>query len=209
MANTQSIKPTNVLFLTTYTGIGGGESLQLNLMRVLDKERYKLHLLTPRPGAFPDTAASLGVETHVIPFRGTTTFFVPEIWQHFPIKGKLAAFLRDHKIDAVLSDYHSLPFIVPAAKWRNIPVIWNAMGWWFPIHPWQRNFFANQINKIIAITGAVKERLLGTPPVIPSDKIEVIIPGVDPDVHKPGIDPMIVRNKIGIGPERERSRILP
>src|SRR5258708_23846440 len=119
----------NLLFITIYTGIGGGETLQLNLMRSLDHERYGLHLLTPREGDVPREAAALGVNTHVSPYRGTATFFLPGLWSRFPIVDKLRTFLRDHQIHAILTDYHSLPFIVPAAEALRIPVIWNAMGW--------------------------------------------------------------------------------
>jgi glycosyltransferase involved in cell wall biosynthesis len=192
---------TALLFLTTYTGIGGGESLQLNLMRALDRTRYDLHLLTPRSGAFPDAAAVLGVRTHVIPYRGTSTFFVPSLWARLPIVGQMRSFLRDQAINAILSDYHSLPFIVPAAESLGIQVIWNAMGWWFPIYPWQRDFFRRHISRILAITDAVKERLLHTPPVLPPACIDVLIPGVDPAVHRPDIDGSPVRAQIGIGPD--------
>jgi glycosyltransferase involved in cell wall biosynthesis len=189
----------NLLSITTYTGIGGGESLQLNLMRALDKTKFVPFLLTPRSGAFPEAAAQLGVKTHVMPYRGTTTVFVPQVWEHFPIVGKLRQFLREQSIQAVLTDYHSLPFIVPAARSLNIPVIWNAMGWWFPMHSWQHSFFTTQITKIIAITSAVKERLLGYPPKMLPDAMEVLIPGVDTDRHTPDIDGSSVRKKIGIG----------
>jgi glycosyltransferase involved in cell wall biosynthesis len=191
----------NLLSITTYTGIGGGESLQLNLMRALDKSKFVPYLLTPRAGTFPDAAAKLGVKTHVMPYRGTTTVFVPQIWEHFPIVGRLRQFLRAQSIQAVLTDYHSLPFIVPAARSLNIPVVWNAMGWWFPLYSWQHDFFTNQITKIIAITSAVKERLLGYPPKMLPDAMEVLIPGVDTDTHKPDVDGSNVRQKIGIDAE--------
>src|SRR5215470_4336214 len=105
---------TNLLFITIYTGIGGGETLQLNLIRSLDHKRYSLHLLTPLPGEFPREAAALGVNTHVLPYRGTPTFFLPGLSARFPIVDKLRRFLQEHQIHAVLTDYHSLPYIVPA-----------------------------------------------------------------------------------------------
>jgi glycosyltransferase involved in cell wall biosynthesis len=191
----------NILFISTYTGIGGGENLQLNLMRALDHKRYSLHLLTPKSGAFTEAASSLGVVIHTIPFRGTSTFFVPSIWSHFPIVAKLNHFLRENNIQVVFSDYHSLPFIVPAGERNNIPVIWNAMGWWFPIHRWQRDFYEHRVGKILAITGAVKDRLLGTPPKLPPELIDVIIPGVDPETQQPKIDGSPVREKLGISPD--------
>jgi glycosyltransferase involved in cell wall biosynthesis len=191
----------NLLFVTTYAGMGGGESLQINLLRALDRERFTPHLLTPKPGVFSETASALGVLTHHIPYRGTSTFFLPQLWARFPITRKLRTFLRDQAIQAVISDYHTLPYIVPAAEALNIPVIWIAMGWWFPIHPWQRAFFRQRIRRIIAISGAVKDRLLGDPPVLPPESIEVIIPGVDTDIHHPDIDGEAVRKQIGIGSE--------
>lgn len=189
---------TNLLFITIYSGIGGGETLQLNLMRALPRAKYGLHVLTPSTGAFPEAAVALGAHSHVIRFRGTTTVFVPRVWSKFPIVYKLHALLRKESIQAVLSDYHSLPFVVPAAHSLGIPVIWNAMGWWFPIYPWQRDFFENHIDRIIAITGAVKQGLVRNPPVITPESIEVIIPGVDTDLHHPGVDGSPVREKIGI-----------
>ncbi|MEP7286792.1 MAG: glycosyltransferase family 4 protein [Chloroflexota bacterium] len=191
----------NLLFVSTYTGIGGGESLQLNLMRVLDRDRYRLHLLTPRSGAFPEAAAEEGVIVHQLPYRGTTTFFVPTLWSWLPIVQHMKRLLNEQDIQAVLSDYHSLPFIVPAGESLNVPVIWNAMGWWFPIHLWQRQFFQHGIRQTIAITGAVKTKLLGDPPVIPPDAIKVLIPGVDPAVHHPDVDGSPVRAKLGISPD--------
>jgi glycosyltransferase involved in cell wall biosynthesis len=175
----------NLLFITTYTGIGGGESLTLNLMNALDRARFTPHLLTPQTGKFPEAAAKLGVRVAHLPFRGTSTFFVPSLWARLPIVAKLRAHLARNAINAVISDYHSLPLIVPATRRLNIPVIWNAMGWWFPIHAWQRHFFQEQVSRIVAISSAVKEKLLGTPPKLPPDRISVQIPGVDVAQHYP------------------------
>lgn len=192
----------NLLFSTIYTGIGGGESLTLNLMGALDKARFRAHLLTPRTGKFPETAAALGVRTHVLPFRGTSTIFLPALWARLPIVGKLRAFLRQNAIHAVISDYHSLPFIVPAARRLGIPVIWNAMGWWFPIYAWQRHFFSREVSRIVAISSAVKEKLIGAPPKLPPELIRVHIPGVDTAQHYPeAVSGAPVRTHMGIPPE--------
>ncbi len=192
----------NLLFITTYTGIGGGESLTLNLMNALDRVRFTPHLLTPQTGKFPEAATKLGVQVAHLPFRGTSTFFVPILWARLPIVAKLRAHLTHNAISAVISDYHSLPFIVPAARRLNIPVIWNAMGWWFPIHAWQRRFFQQQVSRIVAISSAVKEKLLGTPPKLPPDLISVQIPGVDSAQHYPNaVSGMAVRAHLNIGAE--------
>ncbi len=189
----------NVLFVTTYSGMGGGETLTLNLMSAMDRSRYALHLITPAPGLFPQKAAEIGVKVHHVPYRGTSTFFVPRLWALLPITRALRAFLIAHNIEAVISDYHTLPFVVPAAESIPIPVIWNAMGWWFPIYPWQRPFFESRVSRILAITQAVKDKLIGEPPRLDPDRIEVIIPGVDIDYFKPGVDGSAVRQRLGIG----------
>lgn len=198
----------NLLFTTIYTGIGGGESLTLNLMAALDRAQFTPHLLTPSGGKFPEAAAALGVTTHTLPYRGTSTFFVPALWARTPLIGKFRAFLRQHHINAVISDYHTLPFIVPAARALRIPVLWNAMGWWFPIHAWQRGFF-RRLN-MVAISGAVRDKLLGTPPQsqpqsrpkLPPALMPVIIPGVDPAKHAPAaVSGGPVRAHLNIGPD--------
>jgi glycosyltransferase involved in cell wall biosynthesis len=190
----------NILFITIYTGIGGGESIQLNLMRAIDRERYRIHLLTPEPGAFTRAAEELGVSVHYVPFRGTIRFFIPSLWKRFPIVHTLKTFLQEHHIDVVMSDYHSLPYCVPAAQSQGIPVLWNVMGWWFPLFWWQRNFFRTQVDTIIAITDSVKEKWLGQPPALPPENIQVIIPGIDTDYFTPNIDRAAVRKQLGVGP---------
>ncbi len=189
---------TNLLFITAYNGIGGGETVQLNLMRALAPGRYHVHLLTPRHGDFQKAAAELGITTHTLPYRGTTTVFVPALWAATPVVGKLRSLLERETIHVIISDYHSLPFVVPAANVLGIPVIWFALGWWFPIYPWQRAFFQHRIQRIIADSSAVKERLLGERPPIPPDCIDVILPGVDPAVYTPDVDGSAIRERIGI-----------
>jgi glycosyltransferase involved in cell wall biosynthesis len=191
----------NVLFITAYNGIGGGEAMQLNIMRALDRRQYCVHLLTPQRGAFQEAADAAAVTTHSIRYRGTTTAFIPGLWSRFPIVGQLRTLLDQENIRVIVSDYHSLPFIIPAAQPLQIPVIWLTIGWWFPIHFWQRNFFQHRIQRIVAVSSAIKERLLGNPPVIPPDRIEVILPGIDPDLYHPGIDGSSIRARLGIGPE--------
>jgi glycosyltransferase involved in cell wall biosynthesis len=191
----------NLLFVSAYTGLGGGESVQLNLMSALDPDRYTLHLVCPREGQLPDAAREIGVTVHILPYRAITTWFVPAIWRRFPVNRKLSDLARRLDIHTIHSDYHSLPFAVSAAHSNRIPIIWNAMGWWFPVHPWQRGFFRDQITQIVAITQAVRDRWLGDPPLMPPERIKVIVPGVDPDRFHSDVDGSPVRARLGIGPD--------
>lgn len=192
----------NLLFVSAYTGLGGGESVQFNLMSALDPDRFALHLLCPRDGQLPAAARAHGVTTHTIPYRGVTAWFVPAIWTRFPISARIADLVQRLDIHAIHSDYHSLPFAAAAGKRTGVPVIWNAMGWWFPARPWQRRFFRTDVTQIIAITQAVRDRWLArSGEFMPPERIRIMIPGVDPDVFHPQIDGAPVRTKLAIGPD--------
>lgn len=189
----------NLLFISAYTGLGGGESVQLNLMGALDTDRFALHLVCPREGQLPEEARKRGVTVHTIPFRGATEWFIPAIWSRFPVGRKIAALARRLNIAAIHSDYHALPFAVAAARANAIPVIWNAMGWWFQAKPWQHSFFRDEITQIIAITQAVRDRwLAGSGDFMSPERIQVLTPGVDPEHFTPRVDGTPVREKLGI-----------
>ncbi len=192
-----------LLFISHYTGRGGGESVQLNLMRELIRRGgYRLHLLTPRSGQFPEAAAALGVQTHLIPFRGASVYFIPALYTRFPVVGQIAALLRAIKPNLIHSDYHALPFAVGAGERTGIPVLWNAMGGWFAIKRWQHDFFRRRVARTLAITAAVRNELLGVPPFMPPEQMQIMIPGLDPAEFAPGIvSGKPVREKIGIGAE--------
>ena len=192
----------NLLFVSAYTGLGGGESVQLNLMRALDRQRFRLHLVCPREGQLPAAARELGVRVHLLPYRPATAWFVPAIWTRLPVAGRLANLIRAEGIAAVHSDYHSLPFAAAAAQNAGVPVIWNAMGWWFPARPWQRRFFREQVTQIIAITRAVRDRwLAASGNFLPPERVQVIVPGVDSDQFHPAVDDSPVRERLSIGPD--------
>lgn len=192
-----------LLFISAYSGLGGGESVQLNLMRALDPARWALHLVGPRDGVWPQAVREIGVSFHAIPYRGINTWFAPAIYERFPISHKIANLARCLDANAIHTDYHSLPFAVAAGRILKIPVIWNAMGWWFPAKPWQRRFFRQEITQIIAITQAVRDRwLAASGDFMPRERVKVLVPGVDPVVYAPdAADGSPVRARLGIGPD--------
>jgi glycosyltransferase involved in cell wall biosynthesis len=191
----------NLLFISSYTGLGGGERIQLNLMEALDRDRYALHLAVPDEGQFARAAREFGVTTHILPFRGATTWFVPAIWKHFPVARRLADLVRQLDIHVIHSNYHALPFAVAAGQTLRIPVIWYSIGWWFPVRPWQRRFFREQVTQIVAASCSVRDRWLAASPFIPPERIPVIIPGVNAGYFHPDIDGSPVRERLGIGPD--------
>jgi len=186
-----------MLFITTYTGLGGGETSLLALIDHLDRARVTPHLLTPRDGQFPRAWRARGLPTHTTPFRGASVYFVPSIWGRFPITSRIVDVIRDHRIDLIHSDYHSLPFAVYAAARADIPVMWTCSGWWFRPKAWQRRFFQRP-HAAFASSPAIRDGFLGDPPFMPPEHMPVLPLGVDTDRFKPGIDGSNVRRDANI-----------
>lgn len=192
--------PRHLLFITAYSGFGGGERIQLELMRALDPQRYVPHLAVPQEGQFARAARQDGIAVHLLPFRGVMTLFMPWLWQRFPVVNRLAALLRDARIDAVISDYHALPYAAAAGRKTGVPVVWLLQGWWFPVHPWQRRFFRRDVPQIVATSQANRD-LWRAKAGLPADAIPVAIPGVDTTYFHPGVDGAPVRARLEIGPD--------
>jgi glycosyltransferase involved in cell wall biosynthesis len=192
----------HLLFVTTYVGLGGGETSLLTLVEALVKQepRYRPHLLLPHDGQLGERWRANGWPLHFIPWRGATTYFVPAVWARFPTTAYIANLIHNEQIQAVHSDYHSLPFALPAACIRKIPLVWTCWGWWFQPKRWQRSFF-QQPNVTFAASWAIKDGFLGDPPFMPPDRVQVLPPGVDTEHFKPGIDGSQVRADAKVAPD--------
>jgi glycosyltransferase involved in cell wall biosynthesis len=191
----------NLLFISSYTGLGGGERIQLNLMEALDRDHFALHLIVPREGQFARAARGLGVSTLILPFRGVTTWFVPAIWRRFPVARRLADLVKRLDIHIIHSDYHALPFAVAAGRAAHIPVLWYLHGWWFPVRVWQKRFFRQEVTQIAAVSRTVRDRWLSSFPILPPERVPVILPGVNADYFHPDVDGSPVRERLRIGPD--------
>lgn len=193
---------THLLFVTHYMGMGGGETSLLTLVEHLVKHvpQVQPYLLTPADGQLPERWRANGWKTHVISFRGATVYFIPEIWARFPITGKIADLIRREQIAAVHSDYHALPFALPAARQTKIPLVWTCWGWWFRPKAWQRAFFRSP-DVTFASSWAIKDGFLGDPPFMPPEQIDVLPPGVDTARFRPGIDGSSVRVDANVAPD--------
>lgn len=190
----------NLLFVTTYTGLGGGETALLALVEQLDPAQYRPHLLVPAEGQLSERWRAHGWPAHVLPWRGASVYFVPALWMRFPIARHMQALMRAEQIQLVHSDYHSLPFALAAARRAAIPCVWMCWGWWFRPRFWQRAFFRLP-EATFAASSAIKEGFLGTPPFMPPERIEVLPPGVDVARFHPGVDGAGVRAEAGIAPD--------
>ena len=189
-----------ILFASWYTGLGGGETDLLTLAEQLDDSRYEPHLLLPAEGQLSKRWRSAGFPLHIQPYRGASTFFIPAIWERFPVVRRMKELLRREQIKLVKSDYHTLPLIAPAAQSLGIPVTWTLHGWWFKPKPWQKAFF-RRMPKATAISKAARESFLGEPPFMPGRQMPVIHSGVNTGRFRPALDGLALRREIGISAE--------
>lgn len=186
-----------ILFTSWYTGLGGGETDLLTLAQALDHNRYQPHLLLPAEGQLSQRWREAGFPVNILPFRGASTFFIPAIWQRFPVVRRMSELLRRQHIDLVQGDYHSLPLVAPAARSAGIPLSWTVWGWWYKPKPWQRAFF-RQIPVAAARSRAIRDGFLGEPPFMPAARLPVIYAGVDTERFRPGLDGAALRREVGI-----------
>ena len=188
---------TRILFASWYTGLGGGETDLLSLTAALD-ERWQSHLLLPSPGKLGERWRAQGWQVHIIPYRGATAFFVPQIWSRFPVVRRFARLLKAESIDLVHSDYHTLPFIAAAAQLAKVPLVWTVHGWWFKPKFWQRGFFRMQAT--IARSRAIRDGFLGTPPFMPAEQAPIIYSGINTARFTPELDGACLRQELDIPP---------
>ncbi len=190
-------KRMNVLFVSSYIDLGGGETALLNLVDNLDAAHYLPHLLVRAEGQLAVAWRKRGWPVYVTSWRGASTYFIPPIWAQLPISRRIGKLIRELHIDIIHSDYHTLPMALPAGERNGIPVLWWCWGWWFKPKAWQRAFFRRPA-ATIALSKAIKEGFLGDPPFMPSDRIDLIYTGVDTTRFQPGADGSQVRVDAGV-----------
>jgi glycosyltransferase involved in cell wall biosynthesis len=191
-----------MLFTTIYSGMGGGETALLSLVEALVQRdpHVQPHLLTPADGELPHRWRAHGWAAHHDRWRGATTRFIPVVWARFPFVDRLARLLTRERIALIHSDYHTLPFALPAARRAGVPVVWTCWGWWFRPQAYQRAFFRS-VDAAFASSWAIRDGFLGDPPFMPPDRLPVLPPGVDTDRFRPGIDGAPVRAEAGVAPD--------
>lgn len=187
---------TNLLFVSSYSDLGGGETALLTMADHLDPAQFTPHLLVPREGQLSAAWRSRGWTVHVLRWRGATTYFIPAIWARLPISRQIEKLIREQKIDLLHSDYHTLPMALPAAERARIPTLWTCMGWWFHPKFWQRGFFQRP-DAIFAHSQAIKDGFLGDPPFMLPERITILYPGVDISRFNPDVDGLKVRFDAG------------
>jgi glycosyltransferase involved in cell wall biosynthesis len=183
-----------ILFVSSYVGLGGGETALLALAQHLDPARYEPHLLLPYAGQLGERWHG---PVHITPWRGATVYFVPPLWAQFPVTRRIEQIICEHDIRVVHSDYHTLPMVIPAAERAGAIPVWTCWGWWFHPKPWQRRFF-RRAKATFFPSKAIRDGFLGSPPFMPPDSTQLLYPGVDTARFHPDADGLRVRFEANI-----------
>jgi len=164
--------------------------------------RHRPSLVCPREGRLPETARAQGIETHIVAYRAASLWFLPTIWRQLPATRRITAHLAEWSPDVVFSDFHSLPYVLPACRKLGLPCAFSCLGWWFRPRLWQRGFYRDGPDLILAPSEAVRRGFLGSPPFMPAGRFIVLNPGVDTSTFRPRpTERLAIRREMGLPPD--------
>ena len=186
--------------MSTYTGLGGGETSTFQMVRALDPARWTPHLLCPREGQYPRLWREQGWPVHILPFRAAMPIFLPAVWGRFPVVAKIADLMRREGIAVAQPDFHSLAYGAEACRRVGIPWLWIAHGPWTHPYPWQRDLF-RRTPRILANSAWTRDGFLGDPPFMPPERVTVAHYGVETARFRLDVNGAPVRDQLGIPPD--------
>jgi glycosyltransferase involved in cell wall biosynthesis len=197
------VAPLRALFLSSYSGLGGGETSLLALFAALDRSRVVPVLACAREGPLPDAARRLDVDVHVVPWRGASVWFVPSVWAAAPAVTRIARCVAQLRPAVIHTDFHALPYASAVSRRAVLPLVFGCYGWWFRPRPWQRSLYRRPQLTIVAISEAVRTGFLGSPPFALAPAVTVVPLGVDPAVCRPRReDRRAIRELLGLAADR-------
>jgi glycosyltransferase involved in cell wall biosynthesis len=185
-----------VLHLIDTTGPGGAETVFTDLVRGIDRARYRSVVVTAGPGWVENTVREAGIEGHTIPQRGRFAVAYAR---------KLRALLQSERVDLVhahlvgASVYASL-----AAMGTSIPVVGTVHGH-ADLPASDRLALIRYgvlrlgASHIVAVSEALRQTFVSRSRY-PAVRTSVIYNGIDPEIFFPGVDSSF-RSNLGIGPD--------
>lgn len=168
---------TNILQLVFGFDVGGGELKLLELIRLLDKNKYNLIVVSVgKVGAKEEAFKALGYPTMVIPKKCRFDLTLPF---------KLAKIMRQYDVDLMMSTLFFADIIGAAATFLYKPkafISWEVITG--PMKAHQKllyRIFANRFDKVVAVSNSIYPYIINVRKQ-PQEKIQTIYYGVD--LHK-------------------------
>lgn len=196
----------NILYLHAGAEMYGADIVLLQLMKNLDKSKYKLHIILPCDGPLVDKMKAIGAEVKVLPYPILRRkYFNPKgIIQYaneYMDKNKvLVQYCKDNNIEIIHSNTMAVLQGGYLRKKLNIFNVWH-------IHEIiTKPKFVNKIlckiiskraNRVVAVSNAVRNHLLNTG-YFTKTPVDVIYNGVDNDVFNESNKTDYLRKHYGI-----------
>ena len=140
----------NILYLNHVSQMGGGEYCLLNLMRHLDRTKYRPFLLLQDRGPLAELAAKEGAEVHVLRMPGWRRV-QNMVTNRLLTVPRLQQMVRQLKIDLIHCNAYRLnPYGVLAGRQAKIPCITNIK--WFTQPQHIRNFWLDKADLLITVS---------------------------------------------------------
>jgi len=134
----------NILYVSPFPHIGGGEISLLIILKNLDKKRFKVSLICYAEGLFVEKAKKLGIE--VVIFKRDSLF------SNFSILWKLFRYIKKNNIH--IMHVNCLDIRAGIAAWlARVPFI-GHLRVVFPF-TWRDRLFVQLSRKVIAVSNAV------------------------------------------------------
>jgi len=186
----------NILYLHETSQLGGAENSLLELVRFIDRSRFRPFFALPEPGPLVDELKNLGAEVHLISF--------PKIRSCYGVASsvrKIRYLIKDKDIKIIHSNSirtHLYGFFANIK--RTIPLVWH-----------QRNLITTELldpdrifsflpQAIICNSQAVALRFARGNRYLP--KVSVIYNGVDTERFNPSVSPEKIKREFNITPSR-------
>ena len=178
-----------ILFINLYTEMGGGEIAIYNLLKRLDRTRFRPVMMFNHHGTFAKKVESLGVSTIVLPYQVVMLrdlVYPGRFYQMLKSSRKITRYLKKNRAEVIhCSDVLSLMLIAYPVVRLRIPVVFSVIFF----YEWMRILLFNVlavllVDKIITNSSIVREYMRRRTLFL-SRKIDIVHQGVDTSVFHP------------------------
>src|ERR1043165_657897 len=136
----------NVLFISLYTQMGGGEFSILHQMKNLDRVLFNPILIAPAEGALTQKLEELGIRVKIVPFPVVPLrdLIRPRIAKSFVQSAfALRRALIEMNVDLIqCSDVLALLLLVPFLVTKPVPVVFSIIFFYERLRAWILNMLA-------------------------------------------------------------------
>lgn len=200
---------TKILYISLYTGMGGGEYGLYYLIKHLDKSRFEPVVLFNERGPLVDRIEELGVRTVILPFRTVMLrqMIIPaNFWFNVKAAMILRKFVSEERIQLVqCSDVLALLLLVPSSLRARIRVVYSVIFF----YEWTRMVLFNllaifMVDRIVSLSKVIKDDMVSKTLGL-RRRMELIYWGVDLSrfVRLSEQERNALRNRIGLPTDKK------